>query len=155
MRERFQKHGLFLAVLLAVALVSSACSKKPEVELAHHLDAVADILEAKEDDPIAAFDELDKYLRKNLPEIARLYGELAVELDELEDKGERKDRLEEMLTALEAPAKRLNKAGMALGQKNDKQLEILGKVMEIAARWEVVGDAFKEEFGGGGLGMMM
>ena len=61
----------------------------------------------------------------------------------------------EMLTALEAPAKRLNKAGMALGQKNDKQLEILGKVMEIAARWEVVGDAFKEEFGGGGLGMMM
>lgn len=155
MRERFEKHGLWLLLLLAVALVTTACGKKPEEELATHLNAISDILEAKEDDPVAAFDELHGYLQKNLPVIARLYGELLVEIDEIEDKGERKERLEEMLDVLEAPAKRLQKVGTAMSEKNDKQLEVLGKVMEIAARWEVVGEAFKEEFGGGGLGMMM
>lgn len=140
------KRGLKLAYLLALALAFSALSgcSKPEDKLGDHLMTLADIMNDYRDEPEDGVAQLRYYLRAHLPEMLELSATLVVELDEIKDDGERKERAKEIASTLKYPAGRVAKAGMRFGQAVEKDKAAQKLLMEIGESYMGLEDVLEE-----------
>jgi len=83
---------------LGLALVFSGC-KSPEEKMIAHYEEMTEILKG-DGEKLEILQEIHEYQQDNGAEMAMLDHELTVELQGIEDKGERKDRWEEHAEAL-------------------------------------------------------
>jgi DNA repair ATPase RecN len=124
-----------LGVFFVLAL--GGCSK-PESKLVNHVEALDEILEDHEDEPKEGLIAVRKYLRKNLPTILELMGEIVVELDELEDADERKERLESFKETLEEPMKSLSKRIEKFVAAVARDQEAMEYLKEMSEQWQAL-----------------
>ena len=130
--------------MIIACLIMSAGCKKPEEVLANHMSELTEVVEDASS-PASAIEDGRKYLRDNLPEIAKASAEIAVELDEIEKRSERKDRLEEVLETIEKPATRLVKALARVAEKagDDKDAKKAGKAFQ--KQWQGIAEQLMAE----------
>ena len=86
-------HKIALLALAWAVMMVSGC-KSPEEKLIAHYENMTEILK-EADDPVEGLEDYNDYLLDNQGEISALNHELTVELEGIEDKGDRKDRWEE------------------------------------------------------------
>ncbi len=124
-----------LLITLGILVVGSGC-KAPEEKLAEHAEAITSILKDNVEKPEDGLTATREYLHENLPEMNRLFAELVVEFDGLEDASDRKDRLKEVISALETPMKDLMRATKAFGKAARKDEAAMDLVEEIGKSYE-------------------
>ena len=133
-----------LALLLLLLLTSVGCGK-PEAKLADHVTEMASILDSNADKPKAGAEALRDYLRKNLPDMLKLVGEMVAELDKIEDPSERAKRANEMMTAVQAAVVGAQAKALVFAAKAKDDEETKKYVMGIAESYEKmaseIGDA--------------
>jgi len=135
---------LVLASLAVLVLALAACGGGPEGVIAGHIEDVEEIMQDNMDDPAQAVVDFQDYARLNLPDALRTLGVALVELDEIEDDGERKARLEEMLDEIRGPMRSLMRTAndFEKGTRNNREAqEALQKIMR---RWEILGEILEK-----------
>ena len=152
MSGKVRRHGWLLALAVAV-LVAPGC-KKPEEKIAVHAEALTEIFEDNEDDPKDGVETLREYMRDNLPEIARSVAELAVEIDAIDSRRDRKERVEEIMDVLEKPLTKLLEAAMDFRDAGRGDSDAQEAAREVEETWEEIAEALMEAMEGGDDGGM-
>lgn len=127
-------------VIFALVSLLAACGGKPEEKIADHIEEMSEICEDNMDSPEDGVKELRGYLHDNLPDMMEQVGEALVELDKIEDDGERKERLEEMTKALEEAVKNYGGKCESFAEKAMGDEGAMKEVMAIQKRFEMLGD---------------
>jgi hypothetical protein len=96
-------HKIALLALAWAVMMVSGC-KSPEEKLIAHYENMTEILE-EADEPVEGLEDFNDYMLSNGGEIFALQHEVAVELEGIEDKGDRKDRWEEHSKDLQSAKK--------------------------------------------------
>jgi TolA-binding protein len=144
-----------LTLLLTLALLLSACGKKPEDSLAKHLDAMSEIMEKNMDKPADGIDKLRSYLHDNLPDMAEQVGKMVVELEKMDKEADIKARAEEMNKSLKESGDKFEKQMKSFGEKAFSDADAQKKMAEIQKSWEPVmmmAGMAAMMMGGGGMG---
>ncbi len=136
--------SVVIAVLVVVGLTLGACGSGPEGTMADHLEQIDEIMQDNMDEPAEGIIELREYIRLNLPEAMRTVGAAIVELDELEESSERRERLEEMLDRLRGPMKSLQRTAKAFERAASKDEEARAALERLGRRWESLGEIFEK-----------
>jgi DNA repair ATPase RecN len=105
---------LFATLLFGVALVGCG---GPEDQIVGHIESINDILEDNLDDPADGVEEVESYLIENLGDIASAASELLVELYEIDDEGDAKERLQEIKDTVEEAMNEFKKTAMKFDAK--------------------------------------
>lgn len=135
--QPFVKKGrLWLAALLLLAI---GCAKGPDGTIAKHIEKITEIVEDGTDEPSEAIDELRSYVRDNLPEIMRAYGDALVALDKCEDSDCLDELIEEWGETLAEPLEALQEAGEAFEEAvDDNPAAVMAAFAEMAEMAENV-----------------
>ena len=118
-------------LLLSISLGFLVACSGPEDQLADKMEDLTSILEDNMDSPDEGVKDVRKFLINETPEIMRLIGEIAVELDKIEDADERAERLEEIIKTLEEPGKKLAEIGEKFGDKAKDNKDAQKEMQEL------------------------
>ena len=127
-----------LAVISFTALVSCSAAglSSPEDRLAGHIADMTEIMEDNEDEPAAGVEELHMYMQDNLPSMMEAIGSILVEVDKIEDPGDRAEHIEEVVEALEDPIKDFEKASEDFGEEAAEDDDAADYVEDWSKDWE-------------------
>lgn len=129
-----------LSILILVGgLLGSLGCKSPEERLAGYISETNDILSDHKKDPEAGLVELRKYLRKNLPDMAEVWGELVGELDGLSGEALR-GRTAEIAKVLKTPLEDLVKASDDFEDAIDESEDARDWLNDLAADYAKTAD---------------
>lgn len=123
---------------------SSAATGEPQERLAKHLEKLAELLGEHEDEPSEAISALREYGQEHLPDITQASLELVVELDRIEDPGERGERALEHLAVIQEPSSEVAEKLFALrgAVKEDEGAQAL--LEKMGRRWVGVVEDLEE-----------
>ena len=130
MLSHLKKNVLLCVFFLFFTLLLVACGGK-ESSVADHIKAMDSIMTSNMDSPKDGVEELREYIHDNLPEMMEQMTELAVELQKIEDDGERKERAKEIIEALTGPITTMSATAEKFQAKaaGDKEaMELIGKM---------------------------
>ncbi len=139
-----KRFWIAIVCLSTFVLLSSGC-KKPEETLAGHLEKVVAIMDDNEDEPADGLDALREYVHENGPEMSRAWGELMVELDEIEDPGDRADRAMEILKVLKSPLRGLRKQADVFQRAVRKDDDASEQLEDLLEGWQRLGGKLKDD----------
>jgi len=126
------------AATLGLGLAVVACGGI-EGDLADHVENIEEILDDNMDDPADGVAELEEYVLDHLGEITALVTDLFVELYEIDDSDDVRDRLKEVEEALKGPMESLQKTWAEFERKartdKDAQKEMERIQQKLARLW--------------------
>ena len=113
-------------------------------EIVDYLEELTDIMDDNKDSPADGIEEIQDYARDVLPDALAAVGRAIVELDEIEDNGDRRKRAREMLNEIKGPMKDFMKVGKAFGNKAEKDEECKEALRKLEARAKSLEDVFEQ-----------
>ena len=134
-----------LVLVAATGLVVSTGCKSPEEKLAGHMEEMTEIMEDNKDEPQKGVEELREYLHDNLPEMAEASAELLVEIDKLESKSERKDRIEEAMEAVREPMAKMVSVGIPFLAEAAGDEDVEDYVKDMAKAYMKLGRSLEDD----------
>ncbi len=133
-----------VALLSVLSLSATSCGGGSESEIADYLEEVTDIMDDNMDSPADGIEELVEYVRDVLPDAMAAIGRAMVELDEIEDNGDRRRRAREMLAELKGPMKDLKKVAEAFGKKAEKDEDAKKAIRDLEDRFKSLEEVFDQ-----------
>jgi hypothetical protein len=128
---------------LGLALVFSGC-KSPEEKMIAHYEEMTEIL--KDDgEKLEVLQELYEYQQDNGAEMSMLHHELVVELQDIEDKGDRKDRWEEHAEDLYEAEKDFNEEINDFMKDASEEDDVQDWCKDYNKAWEKIHEELQED----------